>query len=76
MTIVKKYYAYITPEKGEGMLTLAKKIHKEIKDGTLRDGIEKIYLNLPGGAQIEISGDSPEAIRDSIATQWNGDPVF
>lgn len=73
MKIVTETLAHITPDKGQGVLDLSNEIAEAKKRKKIGD---KIFLNLPDGKKISIEGNTAEEIRDSIMTQWKGDPKF
>jgi len=66
MKISKEVIAYITPDKGQSVYELAQEIYAEKQNGKIGD---KIFLNLPEGKTISITGETINDIRDSIATQ-------
>lgn len=63
----------ITPEHGETIFEISKKIAEEIKKGNIKG---EILFNIPNGKTIQIVGTTASEIRDSIATQWSGVTKF
>ena len=64
---------YITPEKGETVIGIAKAISEAKASGKIGD---IVFFNLPDGKVISIVGDTEWDIVNSIATQWSGDGKF
>ena len=73
MKIVTETLAYVTPDEGQGVFGLAKEIAEAKRKKEIGD---KVFLELPDGNNISIKGNTAEEIRDSIMTQWEGDPKF
>ena len=73
MKVQTETLAYITPDEGQTVLELSKEIAEAKQSEKIGD---KVFLNLPNGETIQIEGESTEQIRDSIMTQWKGNPKF
>jgi len=73
MKIIIETIAYITPDEGQSIIELAGEIETAKKEGKIG---EKIFLNLPNGEKISLTGQTTSELRDSIATQWAGDTRF
>ncbi len=67
MKIRNELISYITPEKGQSVLEVAKEIVVSMSKGEIGD---EIFLNLPEGKTISLTGQTIAEIRDSILTQY------
>jgi len=65
---------YITPEKGQTLYEVATEISEAIKEGVITSS--RNFFVLPNEEVISLKGTTREEIRDSIASQWAGPPVF
>ena len=74
MRIKIEHPVYITPDKGQTMYEVATEISQAIKEGKINSRM--IFFVLPNEEVIPLKGSTVEEIRDSIARQWVGPPVF
>ena len=73
MKIIAEVITYITPDKGQSIIELAEEIAIAKKEGKVS---ETIFLNLPNGERISLTGKTTSELRDSISTQWAGASRF